>query len=83
MRAQATIRLKFASKKNLDVVLKALAPEAAKSTTSRSRVKIGSADGVLTLEFEARDTSALRAIVNSYLHWVLLVMDTFSRLESL
>jgi tRNA threonylcarbamoyladenosine modification (KEOPS) complex Pcc1 subunit len=83
MKAQATIRLKFASKKNLDVVLKALAPEAARPTTSRSHVKTSSADNILTLEFKARDTSSLRAVVNSYLHWILLVMDTFSRLESL
>lgn len=83
MRAQAIIRLKFASKRDLDVVLKALTPETAKPTTSRSHVSISGADRVLTLEFEATDTSALRAIVNSYLHWVMLVSDTFSRLKSL
>jgi tRNA threonylcarbamoyladenosine modification (KEOPS) complex Pcc1 subunit len=83
MKAQAVIRLKFASQKNLDVVLKALSPEAAKPTTLRSRVRIGSAGGVLTLEFEARDTSALRAVVNSYLHWISLSIDTLSKLEQL
>lgn len=83
MKTQAVIRLRFATKKNLEVMLKALSPEAARPTTSRSHVRIGSSDHVLTLEFEARDTSALRAAVNSYLHWVMLVSDTFSRLESL
>ena len=83
MRAQTTIRLRFASQKNLDVVLKALSPETAKSASSRSRVKVSSAGNILTLGFEAKDTSALRAVINSYLHWVLLVVDTFSRLESL
>jgi tRNA threonylcarbamoyladenosine modification (KEOPS) complex Pcc1 subunit len=83
MKTQAVIRIKFASEKNSAVVLKALSPEAAKAATLRSRVKISDAGSVLILEFEAKDTSALRAIVNSYLHWILLVSDTFSRLESL
>lgn len=83
MKAQAVIRLKFASEKDLDIVSKALLPETVKSTTSRSNVKIGSASGVLTLEFEAKDTSTLRAAINSYLHWILLVSNTLLRLESL
>lgn len=83
MKAQAVIRLRFASDRTLDVASKALLPEVMKSGTSRSHVMIGSANGVLILEFEAKDTSALRAAVNSYLHWILLVSDTFSRLESL
>jgi tRNA threonylcarbamoyladenosine modification (KEOPS) complex Pcc1 subunit len=82
MKAQTVIRLRFATERNLDVVMTALSPET-KSASSRSRVRIDSTDGVLTLKFRASDTSALRAVVNSYLHWVLLVSDTFSRLESL
>jgi len=83
MKAQAIIRLRYASKKDLDVILKALSPETVKSTSLRSHVKIGATKGVLTLEFEARDTSALRAVVNSYLHWISLTMDTLSKLEAL
>jgi tRNA threonylcarbamoyladenosine modification (KEOPS) complex Pcc1 subunit len=83
MKAQAVIRLKLASKKNLDAMLKALEPEAMKPATARSRVSIKGEKGFLTLEFEARDTSALRAVVNSYLHWVSLSMDTLAKLEQL
>jgi tRNA threonylcarbamoyladenosine modification (KEOPS) complex Pcc1 subunit len=83
MKTQAVIRIKFASEKNLAIILKALSPEAAKAASLRSHVRLGSADDVLTLEVQAKDTSALRAIVNSYLHWILLVSDTFSRLGSL
>jgi KEOPS complex subunit Pcc1 len=83
MKAQAVVRLRFESQKKSAVVLKALSPEALKSTTGRSVVKIDGKGNVLTLRFEARDTSALRASVNSYLHWVLLAMDTLSRLASL
>ena len=81
MKTQAVIHLKFASERNLGVLWEALSPEAARPSTSRSHVRIVRADNVLTLKFEARDTSALRAIVNSYMHWIKLVIDTFSWLE--
>jgi len=82
MKAQAAIYLKFASERNLDAILEALIPEAARPATSRSHVKISRVDSVLTLKFEAKDTSALRAIVNSYMHWIKLVDDAFSWLEA-
>lgn len=82
MKAKAVIYLKFASERNLNVILEALSPEAARPATSRSHVRIARADGVLTLKFEAKDTSALRAIVNSYMHWIKLVTDAFSLLEA-
>jgi len=84
MKAQAVIHLKFASKRNLGVVLEALLPEARRPTTSRSNVRIvNTGDDVLTLKFEAKDASALRAIINSYMHWIRLFIDTFSWLEAI
>jgi tRNA threonylcarbamoyladenosine modification (KEOPS) complex Pcc1 subunit len=83
MKAQAVVRLKFQSKKHLGIVLKALKPEAERPLTSRSRVRIEGENGVLTLTFEARDTSALRAITNSYLRWVALINDTWTVMEKL
>lgn len=82
MKAQAIIRLRFVAQKNLNAVLNALAPEAFKPATNRSLAKIESENSVLILRFEATDTSALRAVINSYLHWTLLATDTLSRLES-
>jgi len=83
MRARAVVRLRFRSKKQLDIVLKALKPEAEKPLTSRSRVHVKGENGVLTLTFEARDTSALRAVTNSYLRWVALINDTLTVMEKL
>jgi tRNA threonylcarbamoyladenosine modification (KEOPS) complex Pcc1 subunit len=83
MKARAVIRLSFQSKNHLDVVLRALKPETEKPLTSRSRVQLGGEGKVLTLVFEARDTSALRAVINSYLRWIALVNDTWSVMESL
>jgi tRNA threonylcarbamoyladenosine modification (KEOPS) complex Pcc1 subunit len=82
MKTQATIRLRFTAQKNLNAVLKALAPETLKPATNRSLVKIKGESNVLILRFKAADTSALRAVINSYLHWVLLATDTLSKLES-
>lgn len=83
MKARAIVRLNFPSEDHLDVVLKALKPEIEKPLTSRSRVNIKGEGKVLTLIFEAQDTSALRALTNSYLRWVALVNDTWSVMESL
>jgi tRNA threonylcarbamoyladenosine modification (KEOPS) complex Pcc1 subunit len=37
---------------------------------------------VLNLIFEAQDTSALRAAINSYLHWILLTREVLESLET-
>ena len=60
-----------------------LRPETDKTLTSRSRVQIRGEGEALTLIFEARDTSALRAVTNSYLRWIALVNDTWSVMENL
>ncbi|MGD8505827.1 MAG: KEOPS complex subunit Pcc1 [Candidatus Bathyarchaeota archaeon] len=83
MKARAVVRLRFQSESHLDVVLKALKPETEKPLTPRSRVQIKGKERILTLIFEARDTSALRAVTNSYLRWIALVNDTWSVIENL
>ncbi len=77
MSATATIRLRFPTKQQLLAVFKALEPETRSTVTDRSKVTIAKNDGalMLTLVFTAKDTSALRAAVNSYLHWARLTMD--------
>lgn len=83
MRAQAIMRLKFQSQEHLNIVLKALKPEAEKPLTSRSNAQIKKEGEVLTLIFEAKDTSALRAVTNSYLRWIALINDTWAVMEQL
>ena len=84
MKAQAIIRLNFSSEKQLKVVLDALKPETQTPSTRRSKVHMKSEGNSLTLDFRARDTSALRAAVNSYLRWILLtktVLESVSELQ--
>jgi tRNA threonylcarbamoyladenosine modification (KEOPS) complex Pcc1 subunit len=83
MRAQAIVRLKFQSQEHLNIVLKALKPEAEKPLTSRSKVQLKKEGRILTLIFEAKDTSALRAVTNSYLRWIALINDTWAVMEKL
>jgi len=83
MKARAVIRLKLQSEDHLSVALKAIKPETEKPLNSRSRVNIRGKGKVLTLIFEAQDTSALRALTNSYLRWIALVNDIWSVMKSL
>jgi tRNA threonylcarbamoyladenosine modification (KEOPS) complex Pcc1 subunit len=75
MKAQAVIRLNFSSEKQLQVVLQALKPETETSSTPRSKVYIKTEDQTLILNFRAKDTSALRAAMNSYLRLINVAMN--------
>lgn len=84
MKANAVIRIKIPSKECMAIVYQALAPEAAKPATIRSKAQLKIEDDLLILEVEARDTVALRAALNAYLRWiaclcnVLLVLNALS-----
>lgn len=82
MSATATVRLSFRRKDHLAAVFEALEPETRTTLSNRSKVSVERHGKTLTLVFEAKDTSALRAALNSYLHWIRLtkdVLDTLSR----
>jgi len=83
VKAQAVIRLDFSSEKQLKVVLEALKPETRTPPTLRSKVQITSEGNSLTLSFEATDTSALRAAINSYLRWVHLAKTVVKSINEL
>ncbi len=70
MKAQAVVRLEFLSEKQLKVVLESLKPETETSSTNRSKVNMKSENQSLILVFNAKDTSALRASMNSYLRLI-------------
>ena len=75
MKAQAVVRLKFSSRKQLQVVLQALKPETETSSTHRSKVEMTTEGNSLVLNFMAKDTSALRAAMNSYLRLIGVAMN--------
>jgi len=75
MRAHIVIRLNLPSERHIATVLRALKPEAKSPPTPRSRVRVDGEGSKLAVCFEASDTSALRAAINSYLHWIALIRD--------
>jgi len=81
MKAKAVVRLKFPSKKRLDMVFKALEPEVKKPVTVRSRTLLKKDGGLLVLDVEAGDTVALRAALNAYLRWINSVTSVLEVLE--
>ena len=60
----------------------ALKPETVSATTKRSKAHIEVDGKTLTLRFEARDTTALRAALNSYLRWTRLIVEVLDFLEN-
>jgi len=83
MEIQATVNLDFPSGKLLQTVLDALRPETRVSSTRRSKVQVEGKGNRLTLIFEAGDTSALRAALNSYLRWIAVINDAYSVMEDI
>jgi len=83
MSARANVRLKFQSREQLESIFKALEPETHTSLTKRSKVKVTKEGNNLNLTFQATDTPALRAAINSYLHWILLTRDIIESLQTL
>lgn len=82
MRVKATVNLNFPSEERLQIVLVALKPET-RISSSRSKVQAEGKENRLTLIFEARDTSALRAALNSYLRWITVINDACSAMEAI
>lgn len=80
--AEATVRIELPSEGRARIVLGALKPETEISPTQRSRVKIERDGRVIVLHFKAKDTTALRASINSYTRWVMLVEEALSKIES-
>ncbi|RLI22967.1 hypothetical protein DRO47_01950 [Candidatus Bathyarchaeota archaeon] len=78
MEAEAEVRVKL-PRDLLEIALNSLLPET-KVLFPRTRVKIESLNGELILEFEAKDTSALRAVLNSYLGWLKMIDEIYRSL---
>jgi len=70
LKAEATIRLRLSSEKQLKTLLEALTPEANKHANVRTKTVLEREGNVAVLKVEAKDTVALRAALNAYLRWI-------------
>jgi len=78
--AQAEVRLEVPDDVTRTIV-EALAPEAESPSSDRSSTAVERVPGGVSIRSWASDTSALRASLNSYLHWVQGIMDVVERLN--
>ena len=81
LKAKATVRLPFSSKKQLDALVNALTPEINRQIGIRSKTSLTPESGFLVLDVEAEDTVALRAALNAYLRWINSMMNVFCVVE--
>jgi len=80
-RASAILRLKFPSAHEAEIMRSALEPETMSGLRYRSKVKVFREEETLLLVFNAKDTTALRASVNSYLNWLISLVNIYNFLE--
>ncbi len=81
-KTSAIVRVIFSSERTSEAIQKALEPETTASITNRSRMRLSREGKIITLVFEAKDTTALRASMNSYLNWLRLLQDVCGSLET-
>jgi tRNA threonylcarbamoyladenosine modification (KEOPS) complex Pcc1 subunit len=65
----------------LDIIIKSLKPELESNISDRSKVLIEASERGLILKVEAKDITALRAAVNSYLYWINGIIDIGRRIN--
>jgi len=82
MKAAANVCLRFASKKHLETVFRALEPETKKATTTRSEAVLQKDGSFLVLKITAKDTVALRAALNAYLRWINSTISVLEVIEA-
>jgi len=65
--AEARISVLFRSRQQMEAIAEALRPEILHPAGEKAQARITKGGKMLRLQFEARDSSALRAIMTSYL----------------
>lgn len=64
------ILVKFSDSKTAEIFFTSLQPETLKSFTDRSSISIERDDDTIRFLIDAKDVTAFRATVNSYLIWM-------------
>jgi tRNA threonylcarbamoyladenosine modification (KEOPS) complex Pcc1 subunit len=83
VKAEATIRLRLSSERQLTTLLEALTPEAKKHVGLRTKAALEREGNVVVLKVEAKDTVALRAALNAYLRWIVSTIKVIEIVKQL
>jgi len=72
---ELVLRVPLPDPRLAEAALRALKPEAEKPATGRFRAEVRLEGEVLVVHIEAKDTSALRAALNSFVSWIQALTD--------
>lgn len=64
-----------------NILINALKPESELPTSERSRTSINFQDDKLLITSHASDITALRAALNSYLHWIQGILNLVDEID--
>ncbi|MEM1574423.1 MAG: KEOPS complex subunit Pcc1 [Nitrososphaerota archaeon] len=67
--------------KEASIILKSLLPEIMNPATNRSKINLLIRNGELLMDIEAKDMTALRAALNSYIRWINMIIETLGVIE--
>lgn len=70
------------SKVQADIVSQALTPETLSSQEFGSSVEITVDNEIITIHCYSKRTTTLRALVNSYLRWIIMLKNTLDLLDT-
>lgn len=79
--SKAFVRIETPSPRCAETMFMVLEPESRRQLTPRSKIKVKHDGEVLLLDIEAGSASNLRAIINSYLRYILVIGEITSVLE--
>lgn len=79
--AHTTIRIRYPSEREAEVTYRAIQPETKVMLRYRTKVNVLRDGEYLILTFEAKDVTALRASINSYLSWIIALKNIYKLLE--
>ena len=79
--ALANVEVELKDEEMCEVVYKALLPETMSKVTERSKASVRRLGAKIFLTIHAKDTTALRAAMNSYLRFLKVVIDLYDNLK--
>ena len=81
--AEARISVLFRSRQQMDAIAEALRPEILHPAGEKAQASVTKRGKMLKLQFKARDSSALRAIMTSYLRLLAVAVNVSKSLRQL
>ena len=70
------IRIEIGNSKLANTIVESLSPEVNITQKAGTKISIDVEDSVLILCFEAQSIARLRAVCNSYLRWIVTILNT-------